>query len=88
MKARIITLAVAAALLDVRAAYAIPPTGPGLLYLDWQERNDRSEDPNPSEFTLINYFFTRGTATNQLADPAGLRGVSLGPFGQAAGSET
>lgn len=88
MKARIITLAVAAALLDVRAAYAIPPTGPGLLYLDWQERNDRSEDPDPSEFTLINYFFTRGTATNQLADPAGLRGVSLGPFGQAAGSET
>lgn len=73
-----------------RAAEAVPPTGPGLNYIEWLERNDRQAEPDSSEFRLINYFFTRGTLTNQLADPAGLKGVSLGPIGvgDAAGSAT
>lgn len=62
-------------------AQAMPPTGPGLHYLEWLERNERSADPLPSELKLISYFFVRGTFTNQLADPAGLKGVSLGPIG-------
>ncbi len=64
-----------------RVASAVPPAGPGLYFLEWQERNNREANPKPSELTLINYFFTRGTATNQLGDPSGLRGVSLGPIG-------
>ena len=63
---------------------------PGLHYPEWVENNDRSADPTPNEFKLINYFLTRGTITNQLADPAGLKGVSLGPIGigENAGSST
>lgn len=68
------------------AAYAgPPPAGPGLFFLEWNERKARDADPDPKEFSLINYFFTRGTATNQLADPSGLRGVSLGPIGVGEG---
>ena len=50
-----------------------PPSGPGPLYLEWEERVSREADPEPKEFSLVNYFFTRGTVTNQLADPSGLR---------------
>ncbi len=67
------------------AAEAIPPVGPGLFYLDWVDRNWREAEVEPSEFKLINYFFTRATATNQLPDPTGLRGVSLGPIGVGLG---
>jgi hypothetical protein len=63
------------------AAASTPVSGPGLHYLEWLEKNERSQDPLPSEFKLISYFFVRATATNQLADPAGLKGVSLGPIG-------
>ena len=62
-----------------------PPSGPGPLFLEWEERASREADPEPKEFSLINYFFTRGTVTNQLADPSGLRGVSLGPIGVGEG---
>jgi hypothetical protein len=62
-----------------------PPDGPGLNYLEWEERRSRSDDPDPPELSIINYFFTRGTITNQLADPSGLRGVSLGPIGVGEG---
>lgn len=66
-----------------------PEQGPGLYYVEWKERNDRSAEPEPREFTFINYFFTRATWTNQLADPAGLKGVSLGPIAIGeAGSAT
>lgn len=57
------------------------PTGVGLTPAAWAAESDRSSDPLPGEFTLINYFFARATLTNQLADPSGLRGVSLGPIG-------
>jgi hypothetical protein len=63
-----------------RGAHAQTPV-PGLHYPEWLEKNGRSSEPTPSEFKLINYFFTRGSVTNQLADPTGLRGVSLGPIG-------
>lgn len=62
------------------AAWALAPP-PGLHYPEWLEENSRSSDPNPSEFKLISYFFTRVSVTNQLGDPSGLRGVSLGPLG-------
>jgi hypothetical protein len=55
-------------------------------YADWYEAKNREQDAEPREFVLINYFFTRVSATNQLGDPTGLKGVSLGPIGQVAGS--
>ncbi|MCA9619228.1 MAG: hypothetical protein KC731_09400 [Myxococcales bacterium] len=62
----------------------------GAHYAPWKEAHDREADPEPPEFQFISYFFTRGTVTNQLADPSGLRGVSLGPIavGEGAGSST
>lgn len=62
------------------AARALAPP-PGLHYPEWLEENNRASDASPSEFKLISYFFTRVSATNQLGDPSGLRGVSLGPIG-------
>ncbi len=78
----VLPVTLAAALLAVPvAASAGGPAAPGLYFPDWRAERDRTAEPEPSEFKLINYFFTRGTATNQLADPSGLRGVSLGPIG-------
>ncbi|WPB76816.1 hypothetical protein KYC5002_48550 [Archangium violaceum] len=65
------------------AAQSTPLPG---AYAEWQEAKERTEDAPAREFVLINYFFTRVTASNQLGDPAGLRGVSLGPIGFPAGS--
>ncbi|WP_326491715.1 hypothetical protein [Myxococcus stipitatus] len=56
------------------------------VYAEWTEAKDREEDAEPREFTLINYFFTRFSVTNQVGDPAGLRGVALGPIGSPVGS--
>ena len=55
-------------------------------YAEWYEAKNREEDAKPREFNLINYFFTRVSATNLVGDPVGLRGVSLGPIGNFAGS--
>lgn len=57
---------------------------------EWQDGNDRGAEAEPSELQLINYFFARTSLTNQLGDPSGLRGVSLGPIGvgEAIGSGT
>jgi hypothetical protein len=57
---------------------------------EWQEAHDRKDEREPSEFSFISYFFARATLTNQLADPAGLRGVSLGTIGagESIGSAT
>ncbi|MCC7382840.1 MAG: hypothetical protein IT384_13470 [Deltaproteobacteria bacterium] len=63
------------------ARASTPPSGPGLHYPEWLERHGRDADPEPSDFKLISYFFVRGSVTNQLGDPAGLKGVSLGPIG-------
>ncbi|HZH79309.1 MAG TPA: hypothetical protein VEY88_25040 [Archangium sp.] len=65
------------------AAQSTPLPG---AYAEWQDAQERSEDAPPREFILINYFLPRVTATNQLGDPAGLRGVALGPLGSPAGS--
>jgi len=56
----------------------------------WYDAESRDDDGFFSEFSLINYFFTRLSVTNQLPDPAGLRGVSLGPIGigKSTGSAT
>ena len=82
-----------AALLGVWAApssaWAVGPPVPGIdAYAEWYERSNRESDPKPDQFQLINYVFVRATLTNQLADPSGLKGVSLGPFGSLAGSAT
>ncbi|APR75173.1 Hypothetical protein A7982_00519 [Minicystis rosea] len=82
-------LGACAALLAPLPALAAGPGVPGLdSLIDWRERNLRDDDPKPSDIQLINYFFVRATFTNQLADPSGLKGVSLGPFGLITGSST
>jgi hypothetical protein len=84
MRSRIIFIAPIAALAGLLASTAhadAPPAGPGPLFVEWQDRHAHDAEPDPSEFKLVSYFFTRGTFTNQLADPSGLRGVSLGPIG-------
>ena len=73
-------------------AFSLPALAQGSTplpgaYTDWREAKDRSEDAPPREFVLINYFFTRASFTNQLGDPSGLKGVSLGPIGQVGGSQ-
>lgn len=67
-------------------AEATGPATPVAVYDAWKEAHSREEDGEPRELVLINYFFTRLTATNQIADPAGLRGVALGPIGSVGGS--
>ncbi|WP_233582901.1 hypothetical protein [Corallococcus sp. CA053C] len=67
-------------------AAAQTTTVPGLYYGDWFDEKDREEDAKPREFILINYFLTRLSLTNSVGDPAGLKGVSLGPFGSLSGS--
>ncbi len=83
---------VCAALTGTPAALADPPVplGAGLTERDWRAEASRDAEPDAQEFKLINYFFTRVSVTNQLADPSGLRGVSLGPIGigENAGSST
>jgi hypothetical protein len=70
---------------------ALPAAGQGSpplpgAYAEWRDAKEREEDAPPREFILINYFFTRVSATNQLGDPTGLKGVALGPIGQVGGS--
>ena len=64
------------------------PTVPVDPLADYKDKRDRSKDAPLNDFRLISYFFVRGTVTNQVADPLGLRGVSLGPIGQLVGSAT
>lgn len=82
--ARFITLAALASL--PASVMAAPAGAPGLYLPEWQEQNARPGEPMAPELSLLNYFFTRATYTNMVADPAGLRGVSLGPLGTDAGS--
>lgn len=67
-------------------AHAAGPAVPVDPLDEWRNTNDRSNDGPLSDFRLINYFFSRFSATNLLGDPVGLRGVSLGPIGLGAGS--
>jgi hypothetical protein len=80
------TLVLALAALGTSSpARAQGPSVPG-IYAEWQDAKEREKDAPAREFTLINYFLTRVSVTNQVADPSGLRGVSLGPIGNVAGS--
>jgi hypothetical protein len=67
-------------------AWAGPGIVPGAYYGPWQDEKDREKEAEPREFSLINYFFTRATFTNQVGDPSGLKGVALGPIGNLTGS--
>jgi hypothetical protein len=67
-------------------AHAQSTPVPGLYHGEWNDEKNRDEDAPPREFTLINYFFTRVSLTNTVGDPAGLRGVALGPISALAGS--
>ncbi|MBL8953570.1 MAG: hypothetical protein JNK82_22535 [Myxococcaceae bacterium] len=64
---------------------AVAPVDP---LTEWHNAADRDADAPLSDFRLISYFFTRFSVTNMLGDPAGLRGVALGPFGTGLGSAT
>lgn len=81
-------LAVFLSVLPILTAGAVGPSIPGANYGDWLDEKDREDDAPPSEFKLINYFFVRGSFTNMLGDPSGLKGVSLGPIGVTGGSAT
>jgi hypothetical protein len=63
---------------------------PGQHWGDWYDSANRDKDGFFSELSLINYFLTRAMVTNQMPDPAGLRGVALGPIGvgKSIGSAT
>lgn len=78
-------LALAVAGLSLSAS-ASPTPVPGAYYDKWYDEKNREKDAEPREFILINYFFSRATFTNQIGDPSGLKGVSLGPIGNLAGS--
>ena len=67
-------------------ASASPTSVPGAYFPQWQDEKNRDEDAEPREFVLINYFFSRVSVTNQVGDPSGLKGVSLGPIGLISGS--
>lgn len=84
-----VSLAAITVLSFAPAAFGAGPAVPGIdSLIEWRERSLRDDDPKPSDVQLINYFFVRATFTNQLADPSGLKGVSLGPFGTIVGSAT
>ncbi len=68
------------------SASASPTPVPGAYYDKWYDEKNREKDAEPREFILINYFFSRLTFTNQVGDPSGLKGVSLGPIGNLGGS--
>ncbi|WP_224240385.1 hypothetical protein [Hyalangium gracile] len=68
------------------SAGASPTTVPGAYHGKWEDEKNRDEDAEPREFVLINYFFSRLSLTNQVGDPSGLKGVSLGPIGSPIGS--
>lgn len=76
----------AALLLAPLGAGAQTPSVPGVSYPEWYDASAREHDAPPQQFRLISYFFTRATVTNAVGDPTGLKGVSLGPIGQLAGS--
>ncbi|MEZ4371792.1 MAG: hypothetical protein R3B07_13245 [Polyangiaceae bacterium] len=69
----------------VATAAPTGPAPPGLSAEAWEQDSDRSAEPEHQELSLLNYFFVRGSFTNQLGDPSGLRGVSLGPLGPGEG---
>jgi hypothetical protein len=83
---RALLLCALALLGPVGAARAQNTPTPGTLYDEWSEARGRDREGPPPQFTWINYFIARGTVSNQVGDPAGLRGVSLGPIGSIAGS--
>ncbi len=72
--------------LFARAARAQDTTMPGLYQPIWDEVHDRSQDGPPPQFRFVSYFFSRFSFTNAVGDPSGLKGVSLGPLGEQAGS--
>jgi hypothetical protein len=69
-------------------ARAQTPTVPGVYFPEWYDVSAREKNPVPPELRLINYFFARASVTNEVADPSGLKGVSLGPLGATGGSGT
>ena len=78
-----------AALFAATLALQALAQGPATLVdplTDWRNTSERDHDAPLSDFHLINYFFSRFSFTNQVGDPTGLRGVSLGPIGEGAGS--
>jgi hypothetical protein len=69
-----------------QAQSVVTPAVSGTAYEDWRNKAERKDDSPLSDFHLISYFFSRATYTNLVGDPTGLKGVSLGPIGNLAGS--
>lgn len=72
--------------LTAASALAAGPTAPFDPLPEWRDERSRDNDGPLSDFRFISYFFVRSTVTNVIGDPAGLRGVSLGPIGSPTGS--
>jgi hypothetical protein len=69
-------------------ARAEGPVAPVDSLPDYRDEKNRENDGFLSDFRFISYFFARATVTNMVADPSGLKGVSLGPIGLPIGSST
>jgi hypothetical protein len=74
--------------LAAAVAQAEGPVAPVDPLPDWRDDRARDNDGPLSDFRFISYFFTRASVTNMVGDPAGLKGVSLGPLGVSDGSST
>ncbi|MEO1172732.1 MAG: hypothetical protein AAFX94_11895 [Myxococcota bacterium] len=87
---RIVTamLCAAAVLSPIELSAQSAVGGPALFSERWAALNETDADGELREFRLVSYFLTRITATNQVASPVGLQGVSLGPIGINGGSNT
>jgi hypothetical protein len=85
VKASALVLCGLCAALSARAEGPMLPLDP---LAEHHEERGRENDGPLADFRFISYFFTRATFTNMQGDPAGLKGVSLGPIGAAAGSAT
>lgn len=58
----------------------------GLNYQDWYENYDFDDLKDPKEFSLINYWLTRGSFTNIYpGSPVAIPGTLLGPLGSNNG---
>lgn len=84
--ARLLLIGAIASPLVARAEGPIVPLDPVDPLNDYRDAKDREHDGPLADFRFISYFFVRGTMSNVIGDPSGLKGVSLGPIGFASGA--
>ena len=74
-------------LIAATTAHGEGPVAPLDPLPEYRDEKSRENDGPLSDFRFIS-FFTRASLTNMVGDPAGLKGVSLGPIGVSDGSAT